>query len=402
VKLTVQIPTAFRRFTAGAATLQCSAATLPELLAYLEERFPGLKPHLRDDAGRLRPFINIYVNEEDIRFLGGNDYRFKDGDEVMLVPAIAGGSLGEVGPITVPATSANLGCAFDCAALALNRYLKARATRQASPGFAVVYRGPQPECVPKDDSNLVLQGIRKLTAWAGIKESGGTVEIESGIPVGVGFGSSAAAILAGILLGARLYGIDLDEATVLRLAAELEGHPDNVAAAYLGGLVVSATCPDSGAVLAVKTGLPLDLEFVAVVPALVLPTKQSREVLPEKYSRADAVHNLQRAALLAACCFSGQFNLLPELFCDRLHQPYRSRLIPGLEACLEIRHPGLLGVFLSGAGSAVLAIVRHSAATVAELIAREFRRHNLSTETLFLKAENCGVQEQVLRGIRES
>lgn len=402
MKLTVQIPTAFRRFTAGAATLECSVATLPELLVHLEEHYPGLKPHLRDDSGRLRPFINIYVNEEDIRFLGGNDYRFQDGDEVMLVPSIAGGNLDTVGPIAVPATSANLGCAFDCAALALNRYLKARATRRESPGFRVVYRGPRPEGIPKDDSNLVVQGIRKLTAWAGMKESSATVEIESEIPVGVGFGSSAAAILAGILLGAGLCGIELDEATVLRLAVELEGHPDNVAAAYLGGLVVSATCPDSGAVLAVKTSVPLDLEFLAVVPALVLPTKQSREVLPENYSRADAVHNLQRAALLAATCFSGQFNLLPELFSDRLHQPYRSRLIPGLEACLGTRHPGLLGVFLSGAGSAVLAVVRHSAPEVAELIAREFRRHNLPTETLFLKAENCGVQERVLRGIGES
>ncbi len=121
MKITVAIPTAFHRFTSDAAMLQCSVATLSELLAHLEERFPGLKPHLRDDSGRLRPFINIYVNEEDIRFLGGNDYRFKDGDEVVLVPSIAGGSPDEAGPIIVPATSANLGCAFDCAALALDR-----------------------------------------------------------------------------------------------------------------------------------------------------------------------------------------------------------------------------------------------------------------------------------------
>ncbi len=87
MKVTVAIPTAFRRFTDGAASIESTVATLPDLLAHLEERFPRLKPHLRDDSGRLRPFINIYVNEEDIRFLGGNDYCFQDGDEVMLVPS---------------------------------------------------------------------------------------------------------------------------------------------------------------------------------------------------------------------------------------------------------------------------------------------------------------------------
>lgn len=92
MKITVRIPTAFRRFTSNADTLECSVDTLPELLGQLEVRYPGLQPHLRDATGQVRPFINIYVNEEDIRFLGGNNYRFHEGDEVTLVPSIAGGS----------------------------------------------------------------------------------------------------------------------------------------------------------------------------------------------------------------------------------------------------------------------------------------------------------------------
>ncbi len=400
MKITVAIPTAFRRFTAGAASIECTVATLPELLAYLEESFPGLKPHLRGDSGRLRPFINIYVNEEDIRFLGGDSYHFKDGDEVMLVPSIAGGGPAAAGLVTVPATSANLGCAFDCAALALNLYLTARAVPRARSGFEVVYRGPRPESVPTDESNLVVRGLCRLASWAGVEDHGASIEIESEIPVAVGFGSSAAAILAGILLGAQLYGVKPDAATVLRLAAEMEDHPDNVAAAYHGGLVIAASCADSGEVLTVRTDLPPDLEFIAVVPELVLPTEKARAVLPEQYSRTDVVHNLQRAALLAATCFSGRFELRPELFRDCLHQPYRSRIIPGLDACLEISHPSLLGVFLSGAGSSVLAVARNDAADIAKLLIQEFGRHGLPAQALFLRAENRGAVDWLSDGPR--
>jgi len=91
VKITVEIPTAFRRFTNGSASVECAPATLAELLAELEQKFPAMARHLRDDSGRVRQFINVYVNEEDIRFLGGETYRFQDGDRVMIVPSIAGG-----------------------------------------------------------------------------------------------------------------------------------------------------------------------------------------------------------------------------------------------------------------------------------------------------------------------
>jgi homoserine kinase len=393
MKITVRIPTAFRRFTNGADTFECLAGTLPELFNQLEEHYPGLRPHLRDSAGRVRPFINIYVNEEDIRFQGGNNYCFQEGDEITIVPSIAGGSPAAAGLVVVPGSSANLGCAFDCAAMALDLHLKARAALHDHEGFEVVYRGPRPELIPGDESNLAIRGMRAIAAWAGVKARGAKVEIDSDIPVGVGLGSSAAATLAGILLGSRLYDIEADARIVLRLATEIEGHPDNVAAAYHGGLVFSATGNGSGAMLSLKINVPADLEFVVVIPDLVLPTEKARAVLPAQYSRADTVYNLQRAALLAASCFSGRFDLHPELFRDRLHQPYRGQLIPGLEDCLRISHPALLGVFLSGAGSSVLAVVRHGAQDVAELLAREFRRHNLPTQTLFLKAENRGAAE---------
>ncbi|MFB3154435.1 MAG: homoserine kinase [Candidatus Acidiferrales bacterium] len=399
--ITVHIPTALRRFTDGTETLECSAAALGELLDQLGERFPDLKQHLRDATGRVRPFLNIYVNEEDIRFLGGNDYRFQDGDEVMLVPSIAGGAPTAAVSVVVPATSANLGCAFDCAAFALNRYLKVRATPLEVPGFQVRYRGPNPDRVPEDETNLVVQAIRRAAVEAGREVGGASIEIHNEIPVSAGLGSSAAAVIAGLLLGARLCGVEHDAATVLRLAVELEGHPDNAAAAYHGGLVLSAIGDNSDDVLTLKTPVPPDWKIIAVVPDLALPTPQARAVLPERYSRADAVHNLQRTALLAASFFSGQYHLLPELFRDRFHQPYRSRLIPGLAGCLELRHPALLGVFLSGAGPTVLALVRCSgAAEIAAALSEEFRRRGVQSQTLSLQPENRGAE--VLRADRTS
>jgi len=92
MKITVEIPTALRRFTDGVQTIECSSATLPDLLGEIGQRFPAIVKHLRDDSGQVRRFVNIYVNEEDIRFLGGNDYKFQEGDRVLVVPSIAGGA----------------------------------------------------------------------------------------------------------------------------------------------------------------------------------------------------------------------------------------------------------------------------------------------------------------------
>jgi homoserine kinase len=294
--------------------------------------------------------------------------------------------------VAVPASSANLGCAFDCAAVALNRYLRARLLPLDSPGFTLEYQGPHPERVSRDETNLVLRGIRRLAEDAGGKVRGGRVRIESAIPVGVGLGSSAAAVVAGILLGAGLCRVKPNRAVVLRLAVELEGHPDNAAAAFLGGLVFVAAAEGPAELLAVRTRVPSALRFVAVIPEFALPTEQARAVLPARYSRRDAVHNLQRAALLAAACFSGSYNLSPELFRDRFHQPYRGRLVPGLEDCLALRRPGLLGVFLSGAGPAVLAVVRRGAREVARLLVEAFRARGVRAQWMVLQADHRGAR----------
>jgi homoserine kinase len=298
--------------------------------------------------------------------------------------------------VTVPATTANLGCAFDCAAIAVTRYLRISA-RMESPdaGFTVKYEGPSAESIPLDGRNVIVKAIKQYAARARRKLPGVCLQIENEIPLGVGLGSSAAAIVAGIVLGAQLCDAQLDASGILQLALEIESHPDNLAAAVHGGMVVSAVAcgpgPVSRDVLVLKTDVSQALDFVCVVPDIPLPTEKARAVLPAQYSRSDVVVNLQRTALLTAAFFSGK-NLSPEMFRDRLHQPFRAPIIPGIAQCLEYRHKGLAGIFLSGAGSAVMAIARHSAKEIGEALVAEFGRAGTAATVLLLKADNRGMQ----------
>jgi homoserine kinase len=300
---------------------------------------------------------------------------------------------------SAPASSANLGCAFDCAALALNLRLRARAALGAGQGFTVTYRGQHPERVPADISNLVARGILHIASLRKIEISGAEIEIESEVPVGVGLGSSAAATVCGLLLGAALLGEEPDREEILRLTAEIEGHPDNATAAVHGGLTFAATEANSGRVLFARTELPAGLRILAVIPPTQTLTREARAALPREYSRSDAVHNLQRASLLAAICFSGVSAqaIEPELFRDRLHQPFRAPAIPGLAESLEVRHPDLLGVCMSGSGSAALAFVRGSETEIGELLAAPFLAHGAAPSVLTLQPELEGARIETER-----
>ena len=290
----------------------------------------------------------------------------------------------------VPASSANVGCAFDCAAIALGLYLRVSAARIQS-GLELTYSGANADQVPRDNSNLLVKAMERAAAAGGAALPSLRLDVQNEIPFGVGLGSSAAAIIAGILLGNELSGSKLSQTEILRLAVEVEGHPDNVAAALHGGFVVAAAPQGATNVLFSKAEVSAALVFVAVIPEVPLPTEKARAVLPAQYSRADVVGNLQRTALLTARFFSGG-ELSPELFRDALHQPYRSPLVPGIAECLAFRHAGLAGVFLSGAGSAVMAIARHSAPEIGEVLVAEFGRKGTRARALLLKADNRGAR----------
>jgi len=291
--------------------------------------------------------------------------------------------------VVVPASSANVGCAFDCAAIALNLYLRASATPVKS-GFEIAYRGTNADRIPRDENNLIAQAMQRAAATTNASLPPVRLDVQNDIPLGVGLGSSAAAIVAGILLGSALCGAKLAPADALRLAVEIEGHPDNVAAALHGGFVVAAMFA-SADVLIAKANVSPSLNFVAVIPEVPLPTEKARAVLPAQYPRVDVVANLQCTALLAARFFSGG-KLSPELFGDALHQPYRSPLVPGIAECLAFRHPDLAGVFLSGAGSAVMAIARRNTAKIGAALVGEFRRMGTDARALVLRADNRGAR----------
>lgn len=291
--------------------------------------------------------------------------------------------------VVVPATSANLGCAFDCGGLAMKLYLKALFAPGTGTDLTISYQGQTPDRFPIDDSNLILHALRFAAAELDAPPPSGHVRVESDIPISVGLGSSAAAVIAGLLLGARYSGQDVSAEEILRWAEKIEGHIDNAAAAYHGGLVFGL-CNNLDRVVTVRTDFPESIGLVLVSPEITVPTHEARQVLPQKYERADVLHTLQRTVVLAATCFSGNFDLFPELFDDKLHQPYRQQLVPGIERCLQYRHDGLLGIAISGSGSSVIAFVTRNEKEIAGALQEIFAREGVRAESRSTSADNQG------------
>src|SRR5581483_149519 len=297
--------------------------------------------------------------------------------------------------VRVPATSANLGCLFDCAALALSLYLDIHVSPRQDGAVRVSYQGASPERIPTNETNLVARTILKtLETWN--KKRGFDLEIENQIPVGVGLGSSAAAIVGALAACHWLADNTLYDEELVSMAATLEGHPDNVAAAWHGGFTVAME--EGGRVLAYSCPVPEPLKIVLVVPDYALPTPKARSVLPEHLSRADAIHNLQRAAVISAQLFSGKPDLHPCFFDDRWHQPYRASLVPGLAEVLQLRHSGLVGVCLSGAGPSILGFSRADAIADGEEIRRILATHEVRSEVYILDPDNRGAKGWSLPG----
>jgi homoserine kinase len=297
--------------------------------------------------------------------------------------------------VRVPATSANLGCAFDCAALALGLYLDVHASPRRGGEITVRYSGVNSDRISIDDSNLIVRTMRRtLEGWN--KKRGFDLEIENQIPVGAGLGSSAAAIVASLAACHWLADMTLFDEDLVSRATALEGHPDNVAAAWHGGFTVSVQA--EGRVLSYSCPLPESLHLVLVVPDYALSTEKAREVLPANYSRQDAVHNLQRAVALAAQLFAGRTDLHRIFFDDRWHQPQRAPLMPGLREVLDYEHKDLMGTCLSGAGPSILAFVRASAETVGEEVCRIFTAKGIPAQAHILSADNRGAKGWSLPG----
>jgi homoserine kinase len=254
--------------------------------------------------------------------------------------------------IVLPATSANLGPAFDAAALAFAMFLRVRA--RCAESFSIKARGRDSEICSALDNHLILMTYRDVLRAEGKPLQPLALRIDNEIPIGKGCGSSAAARLAGIALAVRFGRLRWTDNRIVREAARLEHHPDNAAACWMGGLAVARICVAGDAQIAhltPKGKWPLLL----AVPDESLSTEHARQALPDQYSRADAVINIQNSMLLLAAFLQGRKDLLASALEDRIHQPYRSSLCPLLPALQKLTGTrGILGVALSGAGPSVL------------------------------------------------
>ncbi len=291
--------------------------------------------------------------------------------------------------VRVPASSANLGPGFDALGLALGIYLECRFRRAGS--LTIRVRGRDAACIPANEGNLIWQTALAVAADVGRTMPPIEIDIDNDIPIGKGLGSSAAALTAGVAIADRLLALDWPSDRILDEAARIEGHPDNVAACVLGSIVASAI--DSGGIArAVRLEMPAQFGVAVVAPGFILPTSEARAVLPETYSRADAIFNIQRAALLIAALATGTASAFPTALQDRLHQPYRTSLVPGLAEILELRAPGLLGCALSGAGPSVLVFYERGSEPAVAEIARVFDRNGCATEILWPEIAQRGCE----------
>jgi homoserine kinase len=291
--------------------------------------------------------------------------------------------------LKVPASSANLGPGFDALGMALGVYLECRFRPNES--LAIRVSGREAEAIPTGESNLIWQTARQVARDVGEQLAPVELEIYNSIPIGKGLGSSAAALTAGVVIADRLLGLGWKPLRILDEAARIEGHPDNVAACVLGSIVASAI-DSGGAARAVRIESPARLGIAVVVPDFDLPTSKARSVLPDCYSRQDAVFNVQRAALLVAALAMGNTSAFPTALEDRFHQSYRAPLVPGLEDILKLRAPGLLGCTLSGAGPSILVFYERGCEQVCELVRQIFGLHGRASEILWAQIADKGYE----------
>ena len=289
--------------------------------------------------------------------------------------------------LRVPATSANLGPGFDCLGLALDLWNEVTFEEEGQPGFFV--KGEGAEILNSQPDNLLTHAVDAVYAECGSKKRRLRITSDNKIPLSSGLGSSAAAILAGLSGANELLGRPLGMQALLDLGTRLEGHPDNLAPALLGGLVVSIQ--GEKGILTQQYPLP---EWTAVViqPAVDLPTRMARAVLPASVPRADVVFNLGRVPLVVEALRRGDLELLRKVMDDRLHQSYRLAHIPTGEAAIKIAR-SFGAAALSGAGPSLITFVEPGQAQKAQsAISAVFGAAGLQPRGFILRTSNLGIQ----------
>ncbi|MGI6130030.1 MAG: homoserine kinase [bacterium] len=285
--------------------------------------------------------------------------------------------------IRVPGTSANLGPGFDALALALSiyNYVEVEAGPAVNLPLKIEVQGEGAADLAQDEKNLVFKALKNAFDYRGQAIPALSLRLVNNIPIARGLGSSAAAIVGGLVAANQLLNLPLEQEEMLELATKMEGHPDNVSAALLGGLVISCSAEDKTHYF--KTQFPAGVKSVVAVPEFRVSTKEARDVLPKSLSREQAVFNLSRTALLTAGLLTNDLSVLSVALDDKLHQPYRSSLVPGMPAVFTAaKEAGALGVALSGAGPSVIAFTKDNALAIEAAMKRAFQDHGVEAQTI--------------------
>jgi homoserine kinase len=284
--------------------------------------------------------------------------------------------------LSLPATSANLGPAFDAAALAFGLNLKLRA--KPAEDFSITARGRDPEICGQVDKHLILTTYAEVLQSESKPVQPLALAIDNQIPIGKGCGSSAAARLAGIALAVHFGRLHWSDSRIVGEASRREHHPDNASACWMGGLTVAKMSGESE-VLVARVVPQGKWPLLLAIPDHPLSTEEARRILPAQYSRADAVTNIQNSMLLLAAFVQGRPDILASALGDRIHQPYRASLCPLLPSLEKLAgKAGILGVALSGAGPSVLIFLdpRARANRAKSEAGDHLRKHRLTAELI--------------------
>jgi homoserine kinase len=297
--------------------------------------------------------------------------------------------------VLVPASVANFGAGFDTLAVAVQLYLRVRILDVRHDGAArltVVRSSPLVR-----GRNALERAFEAIAQRTGVKAPSVAVEVESEIPIAAGLGSSAAAAIAGLRVFEQVAEARAD--VLLAVAASLEGHPDNAAAALYGGLT-SVVEREGASPVALRWTWPEELRLVVATPASGLATSKARAALPDAVPRKDAVFNVQRVLLLVHALQTGEYDRLRDATDDRLHQPARRALVPQLAAVLALEDPEILAAFLSGAGPSVAVVARRDFARLEGLVASVYERAGVTAtvRTLSVHQHAARTREALVTG----
>jgi homoserine kinase len=290
--------------------------------------------------------------------------------------------------VRVPASTANLGSGFDCIGMAFQLYTTIKMKKASN--TSIQLKGDNLEGIAVDKSNLIYKVASLLFQKAGLEPPELDIEIKSEIPLTRGLGSSASAIIGGLVAANALAGTPFEREEIYKIATELEGHPDNVGASLFGGIVIAAW--DEYKVSYVRIQPPEGMKAIVAIPDFELSTKQARDVLPASYSSKDAIRAISHSALLAASLVSGDTSVLYKAMSDVIHQPYRMSLIPGMEELLSnSNHYGALGIALSGAGPTIIAFTEDDNEQLKEYMYNILLQNDVTSTIRTLSPDTEGV-----------